>query len=103
MIKRTKYVFNSLFEKVDISDWNEPMNTAMDDSELSLLNPYSKASCLVLYLYSMELGNPQLYAEANRVVRDMDLSLLKELGPFIKALEAATMFGEKYKHRNDVI
>ena len=39
------------------------------DPILGLCNPYSKASCLLMQLYSMEIGSPQLYAEANRVAR----------------------------------
>lgn len=50
--------------------------------ELGLQNPYSKITCFVLNLYSMELGVPPLYAELNRVTRDMDLSQLYILGPF---------------------
>lgn len=65
---------------------SQPLSKREDDEILGLLNPNSKATCLVLYLYSMELGNPQLYAEINRVQRDMDLSLLKELSPIIRAL-----------------
>ena len=40
-----------------------------NDPILGLSNPYSKASCLLMQLYSMEIGSPQLYAEANRVAR----------------------------------
>ena len=39
------------------------------DPVLGLWNPYSKVTCIILYLYSMELGTPTLYAEANRVAR----------------------------------
>lgn len=49
----------------------------------------------------MELGNPPLYAEANRVARDMDFSLLKQLGPFICVLCVITSFGEDKKARKD--
>lgn len=28
------------------------------DPSLSLTNPYSKVTCLIMYLYSMELGTP---------------------------------------------
>ena len=69
----------------------------MTDPILGLGNPYSKVSCLILYLYSMELGSPQLYAEANRVARDMDLDYLKELGPFLKALSEVTFYSEYNK------
>ena len=44
------------------------------DLVLGIDGPYSKVSCLILYLYSMELGSPPLYYEANRVARDMDLT-----------------------------
>ena len=48
----------------------------------------------ILYLYSMEIGSPQLYADVNRVSRDKDLTYLKELGPFIKVLGRITMIAE---------
>ena len=51
----------------------------------------------------MELGYPQLYAEANRVARDMDLSYLRELGPFIKALGVITSCAERNKKHKDKI
>lgn len=53
---------------MDFNDPSKPMSVLKDD-ELSLQNPYSKASCLILYLYSMELGDPPLYAEVNRICR----------------------------------
>ena len=52
-------------------------------SDLNLGDPYSKISCFLVQLYSMEIGSPPLYNEANRVARDMDLTLLSELGPFV--------------------
>lgn len=73
------------------------------EPELDLSNPYSKASCLILQLYSMELGYPQLYAEANRVAREMDKSLLYELGPFLCALSRITLHAEKGKMKHDKI
>ena len=60
------------------------------DPILGLRNPYSKVACLMMYLYSMEIGNPKLYAEANRVARDQDKTFLKELGPFLHALGRVT-------------
>lgn len=51
----------------------------------------------------MELGSPQLYVDANRVARDMDLSYLKELGPYIKALGVITLWSEQNKIRGDKI
>lgn len=64
------------------------------DKVLGLKNPYSKATCIILYLYSMELGNPQLFAEANRVAREQDVNYLSELGPFLKALGEITSEAE---------
>ena len=51
----------------------------------------------------MELGTPPLYSESNRVARDMDLSLLKELGPFLKVLSRITYFSEHMKEPEDKI
>ena len=56
------------------------------DPELNFINPYSKISCLVAYLYSMELGSPNLYAEVNRVTREMDMTEIEHLGPYICVL-----------------
>ena len=70
---------------------------------MDLANPYSKTTCLILYLYSMELGTPPLYSVANRVSRDMDLTFLKELGPFLKVLSLITKNAEKEKDNDDKI
>ena len=60
--------------------------TNFGDTELSLNKSYSKVSCLLMQLYSMELGSPPLYAEVNRVARQMDLAYLINLGPFMFSL-----------------
>ena len=60
--------------------------TKKEEDDLNLGDPYSKISCLVLYLYSMELGSPPLYSEINRVSRTMDESQLVNLGPNLMAL-----------------
>ena len=89
--------FIEQFNAIDIDPQllNEPMN--YEDPILGLRKPYSKATCLMLYLYSMELGSPQLYSEANRVARDMDRTHLRELGPFLRALGQITASAEVYK------
>ena len=62
------------------------MTELKEDDELGLTNPYSCVTCWILYLYSLEFGSPPLYAELNRVCRNMDLSELETLGPIAKAL-----------------
>ena len=64
------------------------------DDELNLVNPYTPIVCFIMYLYSMEFGTPPLYAEINRVARNMDLSELETLGPIIHALSAITCGAE---------
>ena len=54
-----------------------------------------------MQLYSMELGSPPLYAELNRVQRDMDLNFIKELGPFSKAMYEVSSRGESMKNVAD--
>ena len=71
--------------------------------ENNLANPYSKASCLILYLYSMEFGEPPLYAEVNRCCRTMDESELDHLGPFICAFSEVVKTAEVQKEVTDRI
>ena len=73
------------------------------NSDLDLSNPYSKMSCLILYIYSMELGSPPLYYEINRVIRDNDQTYLESLGPYIRALEVVTSWSEKHRDAHDKI
>lgn len=51
----------------------------------------------------MELGDPPLYAEVNRVIREMDLTHLQYLGPFVQALGDISCWGEKNKLAEDKI
>ena len=75
-IKNTRSTFIEIFHLMEFTD--DEMNTPLkgdiliygNDPILGLLNAYSKASCLLMQLYSMEIGSPQLYAEVNRVARD---------------------------------
>jgi len=85
IIKNSKRNFSTIFQALDFTpeEMNKPMTSDEHDPILGLCNPYSKVTCLILYLYSMEVGTPQLFAEANRVSRDMDLDYLLELGPFL--------------------
>ena len=74
-----------------------------DVDDLNLVNPYGKMSCLILYLYSMELGSPPLYYEINRVCRTMDETELESLGPYILALGMVTALSEKNRDQSDKI
>jgi len=74
-IKNTRSIFIEIFHLMEFTD--DEMNTPLKgfgndrkDPILGLENPYSKASCLLMQLYSMEISSPQLYAEVNRVARD---------------------------------
>ena len=73
-IKNNRQIFIEIFNLMEFT--KAQMNTPLkdygnggDDPILGLENPYSKASCLLMQLYSMEIGSPQLYSEANRVAR----------------------------------
>ena len=68
---------------IDMEDSDKPMIFIMDHekdyehilcSDMCITNPYSKVSCLILYLYSMELGSPPLYSVINQVCRTMNKS-----------------------------
>ena len=77
--------------EMTLSETDEALNLKDD---LDLGNPYSKITCLVLYLYSIELGSPPLYYEINRVSRSKDESHLTTLGPYIISLGLITSMSE---------
>ena len=79
------------------------MKDSAKDEELGLHNPYGKMTCFILYIYSLELGQPPLYAESNRVARDMDFTSLKELGPFVRVLHEVTYGAEANRNPEDKI
>ena len=65
--------------------------------DYNLCNPYSKCSCLILYMYSMEFGQPPLYDVLNRAMRQKDKTQAKNLGPFAYALGWITAIADKNK------
>ena len=76
-IKNSRNTFIEIFHLMEFTktEMDTPLEWSMDPI-LGLENPYSKASCLLMQLYSMEIGSPQLYAEVNRVARDQDKAFL---------------------------
>ena len=70
-IKNNRQIFIEIFNLMEFtaSEMNSPLECS-GDPILGIWNPYSKSTCLMLQLYSMEIGSPQLYAEVNRVTRD---------------------------------
>ena len=50
------------------------VDTQKDLTDDDLWNPYSFATTFIMYIYSLELGNPPLYAELNRICREMDMT-----------------------------
>ena len=83
--------------------FDSKLNTENYYAEHDTTNPYGKISCLVLYLYSMEIGIPPLYAEVNRISREMDMKYLRILGPFIKVLGIVTATSERNREDFDQI
>ena len=58
-IKNTRTTFTEIFHLMEFT--NLQMDTPMiynKDPILGVKNPYSKAACLLMYLYSMEIGSP---------------------------------------------
>ena len=102
ILSKAKANFDKLTKAINITNIDEEMKRD-GDSELNLYNPYSKVTCFILYLYSMELGDPPLYAELNRVARDRDLSQLKNLGPIQKAMGKITWVAENRRNADDKI
>ena len=97
----------------DCLDWSEDFNKALVietdktrksfQSDLNLCNPYSKASCLILYLYTMELADPPLYEVLNKGMRMKDYTHLPTLGPYAYALGWVTTNAEQGRAKADKI
>ena len=65
-------------------DKEEPLLFEMHaDGDLNLCNPKGKATCLLLWLYSLE---PQFYTEMNKAIISYDESKADTLGPYVQAL-----------------
>jgi len=62
--------------------------------DLDLCNPYSKATCLILYLYSMD---SYIQSELNKACWNMDVSKITNFGPFASALGYITSGTEMNK------
>lgn len=90
----------SIKEAVNFEKMNDPMGQT---DETNLSNPYSKASCLILYLYTMELGSPPIYSEVNKVCRTMDKEYLDTLGPYIQGFASVVGGAEKSREEIDKI
>ena len=61
--KKFKEIIDKIKSTVQIDNSNAPMTAKGKNKhdEMDLANPYGKMTCLTLYLYSMELGQPPLY------------------------------------------
>jgi len=77
-----------------------PLNTNKKD-DLDVYYPYSRITCFILYLYSMELGDPPLFAELNRITRQNDLTQLENLGPMQRVLNEITWAAEQMRDSTD--
>ena len=55
----------------------------------------------MLWILSLEFGSPPLYAELNRVVRNMDMSYLESLGPLARSLNEITYGAEEQREATD--
>jgi len=96
-------------EALDWDDFDQPLfGLSQEDDNVdnfwndnNLTNPYSKATCLILYLYSMELGSVPLFAAVNRAIRSRDASSVHSLGPYAFALAIVTDMAEQNRIEGD--
>ena len=70
-------------------------------SDNNLCNPYSTACCIILYIYSMELGKPPLYKVLNHAMRTQDNTYVSQLGPYAQALFYVTERAERFRLGSD--
>jgi len=87
--------FDRIKKMINFPDMDKQFNTkyhvhTFDD--YSLNSPTSRASFLVLWLYSLE---PPFYFHLNQACRSLDQTLLQFLGPFARALFSVLNWAER--------
>ena len=92
-----------LAKKSSITNTSTPFNDEEDDGDLGLSNPYSRISCFVLYLYTLEYGEPSLAQDLSRVARTKDDTMIRSLGPYAQALRKITSEAEAHRDADDKI
>lgn len=65
--------------------------------ELSAFNTESKTLSFILFLYTLEFGEPPFYAAINKAMRELDYSTFDTLGPYIRILTNITQTWEVEK------
>ena len=101
---RSKQVFNNLLELLPVKGSNDQMNEVPNlRKPLNLRNPYGPIVCFIVYLYSMEFGNPPLYSDLNRAARQRDSSFLGNLGGYARALSKISELSENFREEFDKI
>ena len=121
VIQQYKNSFNNLMSSSTIQNPQRNMLMVMPEAkgdyqdELNLFNPYSKITSFILYMYSIEFGDPPLYAVLNSLSRNRRINdsterfgldsdkTLKQLGPFAKALLEITHGAEANRDIDDKI
>lgn len=89
-----------MLDCVYFSDADQPLQAIKDTasilftSDRNLYNPYSKATCLILYLYSLDSF---IHTQLNKACWNMDESKLARCGPFASALGYITSSAELNK------
>lgn len=68
-----------------------------------MMNPQSKVTNFLLYLYTMEFGVPPLYSVMNKAMREKDESYIDTLGPFMYVLSLMTAYGNYFKSNSNKI
>ena len=91
-------VFDYIIEAIDLKDPNKPFKTSGGD-DMDLTNPYGKAACIILYLYSLE---PPFYAVMNQAIKNRDRKMIKYFGPFACAFYYVTTKAEIYREDRQI-
>ena len=83
-------IFDYILEKTDyVEEGQVPIKLA------DLKNPYSKAVCLIMYMYGME---SPLFMELNNSWKNPDRNKIEFFGPIERALYEILKTAEKYRH-----
>lgn len=109
MVKESIWMaFQQIKQCIGYKRTDLPLKEAQDDengfnSDSNFCNPYSKITCLILYLLSMDLGSPPLYHTLNKANREMNESMLEKVGPLARGIGKILINAELYRKDKDKI
>ena len=100
---QARKLIKAIQECLQVKDTHQPLFLEGDKendrfySDNNLWNPESKNVAILIYIYSMQFGNPALFTIQNSAMRTGDIAYLESLGPYSVAMACVTVGSEHFR------